>query len=54
LIERALVLCSGLLPHYDQSSGWIEYTGVPRDVARLAAQLLCQEVQVHEQSTPPV
>ncbi|NOZ72233.1 MAG: hypothetical protein GXP38_10025 [Chloroflexi bacterium] len=48
LIERALVLCSGLLPRYDRSSGRIEYAGIPRDVARLAAQLLCQEVQIHE------
>jgi len=48
LIERALVLCSGLLPRYDRSSGRIEYAGIPKDVARLAAQLLCQEVQTRE------
>jgi hypothetical protein len=44
LIERALVLCSGLLPSLDWSSGRLEYTNVPPDVARLAAQLLRQEI----------
>lgn len=44
LIERALVLCSGVLPHFQKSSRSIEYADVPPDVARLAAQLLCQEV----------
>lgn len=44
LIERALVLCSGILPRFDPTSSRVEYTGVPRDVVRLAAQLLCQEV----------
>jgi len=45
LIERALVLCSGLRPRFDQSSGRVEYTDVPWDIARLAAELLRQEVQ---------
>lgn len=45
LIERALVLCSGLLPRFDSLSGRVEYVEVPRDVARLAAQLLCQKVR---------
>ncbi len=45
LIERALVLCSGLLPRFDQASSLLEYTDVPWEVARLAAQLLHQEVQ---------
>lgn len=44
LIERALVLCSGELPQFDSASSRVEYTDVPRDVVRLAAQLLCQEV----------
>lgn len=45
LIERALVLCSGVLPRFDPSSARVEYTEVPSFVARLAAQLLCQEVR---------
>lgn len=45
LIERALVLCSGVLPRFDPSSGRVEYAQVPPDVVRLAAQLLCQEVR---------
>ncbi|MEW6071066.1 MAG: hypothetical protein AB1726_00535 [Planctomycetota bacterium] len=45
LIERALVLCSGILPRFDPTSSRVEYIDVPRDVVRLAAQLLCQEVR---------
>ena len=45
LIERALVLCSGFLPDFDPPSGRVEYAKVPLDVARLAAQLLRQEVR---------
>ena len=45
LVERALVLCSGVLPHFDPSSGRVAYAEVPPDVARLAAQLLCQEMR---------
>ena len=45
LVERALVLCSGVLPHFDRSSGRIEYAAIPPDVARLVAQLLRQEVR---------
>ncbi len=45
LVERALVLCSGVLPRFDPLSRRVEYAEVPRDVARLAAQLLCQEVR---------
>lgn len=44
LIERALVLCSGLLPRFDRSSGRLEYTHVPPAVARLAADRLRQEI----------
>lgn len=44
LIERALVLCSGVLPAFIRSSGRVEYADVPVDVARVALQLLCQEV----------
>lgn len=45
LIERALVLCSGVLPHFDPVSARVEYAEIPRDIVRLAAQLLCQEVR---------
>jgi hypothetical protein len=45
LIERALVLCSGILPRFDPTSSRVEYIDVPRDVVRLTAQLLCQEVR---------
>jgi hypothetical protein len=42
LIERALVLCSGLLPRV--VAGRVEYIQVPRDVARLTAELLGQNI----------
>lgn len=45
LIERALVLCSGLLPRFDPTSRRVKYTGVPSDIGRLAAQLLRQEIR---------
>ncbi len=45
LIERALVLCSGFLPRFDPSSGRLAYAAVPPDIARLAAQLLHQEMR---------
>ena len=44
LIERALVLCSGLLPSLNLPSRRLEYSNVLPEVARLAAQLLRQEV----------
>lgn len=44
LMERALVLCSGLLPEFDSTSRRVTYAGVPADVARLVGQLLRQEV----------
>jgi hypothetical protein len=40
LLERALVLCSGVPPIY--ANGQITYTEVPPEVAQLAAQLLRQ------------
>lgn len=45
LIERALVLCTGLLPVFDKDTGRLEYA-VPWKVARLAAGLLRQEIQI--------
>ena len=45
LIERALVLCSGLLPSFDAPSRRLVYTNVFPGVAHLAAQLLRQEIE---------
>ncbi len=45
LMERALVLCSGVLPRFDVSTRRLEYSDVHRNVALLAAQLLRQEVR---------
>ena len=43
LIERALILCSGVLPALQGQSRRLRYTGVPPHVARLTAQLLLRE-----------
>lgn len=43
LIERALILCSGLLPRIDSKTRLLEYVDVPPRVVRIAAQLLEQE-----------
>jgi hypothetical protein len=45
LMERALVLCSGILPRFDASTHRLEYSDVHRNVALLTAQLLRQEVR---------
>lgn len=48
LIERALVLCSGLLPSYEarsSSAGLLHYSDIPENVARVAASLLRQSIQ---------
>jgi len=45
LIERALILCTGLLPNFNTATARLEY-GVPRRVARLAAGLLRQETHL--------
>lgn len=42
LMERALVLCSGLPPTYDPATASLTYADVPQDIARLAAELLRQ------------
>lgn len=42
LLERALVLCSGLPPSYDAATVRLSYIDVPSDVARFAAELLRQ------------
>ena len=43
LIERALILCTGLLPGLDKATGRLQYR-LPYKVARLAAGLLRQEI----------
>lgn len=48
LVERALILCSGLLPSYESrgtTTGILHYPEVPRAVAQLASALLRQELQ---------
>lgn len=45
LIERALILCTGLLPGLDKATGRLKYA-VPREVACLAAGLLRQEIHI--------
>lgn len=42
LLERALVLCSGLPPAYDKATANLSYSDVPHDIARFAAELLRQ------------
>ena len=45
LVERGLILCTGLLPSLDRTTARLQYA-VPRKVARLAAGLLRQEIRV--------
>lgn len=45
LIDRALILCSGLLPRIDSKSRRLEYMDLPTRVVRIAAQLLDQEIR---------
>lgn len=42
LLERALVLCSGLPPAFDPTSARLTYSDVTQDIALLAAELLRQ------------
>lgn len=44
LIDRALIVCSGLLPSIN-NAGRLEYQDVPHDSARIAADLLFQELE---------
>jgi len=44
LLERALVLCSGLPPTFDAREWRLTYAQVPEDIARLAARLLRQDL----------
>jgi hypothetical protein len=48
LVERALILCSGLLPSYQRrpsAIGLLHYAEIPGTVARLAAAVLRQELR---------
>ena len=45
LMERALVLCSGVLPHFDTATRRLEYSKIDDNVALIAGQLLHQEVR---------
>jgi hypothetical protein len=42
LLERALVLCSGLPPTFDPATSSLNYADVPPDIAGFAAELLRQ------------
>lgn len=42
LLERGLVLCSGFPPSFDPTAARLTYCDVPPDIARYAAELLCQ------------
>lgn len=44
LIDRALTLCTGSLAVFEPEGALLRYQGIPADVARLAALLLCQEI----------
>lgn len=41
-LERALVLCSGFPPVYEPATSTLNYSDVPLDIARFAAELLRQ------------
>lgn len=45
LMERALVLCSGVLPSFDATAHRLEYSNVREGIALLTAQLLNQEIE---------
>jgi hypothetical protein len=45
LLERALVLCSGLPPTYDAATACLTYADVPPEIASLAAELLRQPLR---------
>lgn len=45
LLERALVLCSGLPPTYNAATAYLTYADVPPEIARLAAELLRQPLR---------
>ena len=44
VLERAIVLCSGLPPVYEAASATLSYFDVPLDIARFAAELLGQSL----------
>lgn len=44
LVERALVLCSGIPPSFDPATARLTYADVPTEIARFAAELLRQRL----------
>ena len=44
LLERALVLCSGIPPSFDPTTARLTYRDVPPDIAHFAAELLRQRL----------
>lgn len=45
LLERALVICSGLPPVYDAATARLTYADVPMEIANFAAELLRQSLR---------
>jgi hypothetical protein len=44
LVDRALILCSGVPPSYDRTTSMLMYSGIPESIAGLAAFVLCQQL----------
>jgi len=42
LVDRALILCSGFLPRYDNATSTLTYSDIPEGIAGKAASILCQ------------
>ncbi len=45
LIERGLILCSGVPPSFHAATGVLDYSDVPADIAGLSSALLRQEIR---------
>ena len=45
LVERALVLCSGITPEFDPKHSSLTYHQVPKEIALLAGQILIQDIR---------
>jgi hypothetical protein len=45
LVERALVLCSGITPEFDPRDSKLTYRQVPEEIALLTGQILIQDIR---------
>lgn len=43
LVDRALVLCSGFVPHHNTKGRTLTYVDIPEGIAGMVAGILCQE-----------